>query len=74
MTGRGLVADVVGCPNVEVQAVLAESVIGFEPAGVPGLERCGTFLVVGQVGIERQQGGAAEPFRGGVGDPEPGPH
>jgi hypothetical protein len=67
-----LIADVLGSPDVEVQAVLAEPVVGFEPAGVTGLERCGSFLVVGQVRVEGKQVRAAEAFGGGIGDAQPG--
>lgn len=59
------------CPDVEVQAVFAESVVGLEPGGSASLEGCGPLLVVGKVGVVWDQNRAVEAFGSGERDAQP---
>lgn len=61
-------------PDVEVQAVFAATVVGFEPAGICGLKRHGSLLVKDRVRFEGHQSQSAGQFSAGVGNAEPRAH
>ena len=61
--GQRFFASISWRPDVQVQAVLTESVVSLKPLGVARLQRRRSFPVLGPVRIERQQDRPSEAFR-----------
>jgi hypothetical protein len=61
----------VGCPDIQIQAVLTDPVLSIEPAGVTGLHWRRAEVIKGSVPVERQQAGSLEALRGGIRYPKP---